>query len=587
MPGFLKVFLATLLALVAFTIILVFFLLGWIGGIASSQRAEVENNSVLVLDMNQEFHERKQENPFSGLGDDQFDSPGIYDVIRLVRYAKQDSSIKGIYLKCDGNPNGFGASEEIRNALIDFKKSGKFLYAYGDVISQKAYYVGNVAGKIYCNPKGGVEWRGLATVLAFLKGALQKLEIEPQIFYAGKFKSATEPLREEKMTDANRLQTSELLSDLYNRFLYKTAEARNLDTTILRKCVNEHLIQYASDALRYNLVDGLKYDDELKDEIRTRLKLGKNEKINFISIGRYGEAARFSYKKTGKDRIAVIYAEGDIVDGKGDKEQIGGDAYRALIRNARMDKGIKAVVLRINSGGGNSLVSENLWREITITRKEKPVVVSFGDVSASGAYYLSCNADSIFAEPNCITGSIGVFSILPNMQQFFKDKLGVTFDGVKTAPHADAITITKPLTALQKRYFQNEVDSIYKDFKFRISKDSTAAWDEIVKILYNYSKEYPHLEPLITYYMVHHFPLPFSFVPEELLALDPPTPSLSEISSAASASSMCPSFVAPTIGAVTPGLCNSHASASWAGATPRTPATSVRRSITGRSSSGL
>jgi len=469
MPSFLKFFFASLLALIAFAVISIFFFVGLIAGIASSPKTEVGSKAVLVLDMNEEFHELRRQNPLTNLGDDHYDEPGIYDVIRILHYAKQDSSIKGIYIKCNGNPNGFAASEEIREALIDFKKSGKFTYAYGNVIPQKAYYVASVADKIYCNPKGGVDWKGFATVMPFLKVALQKLEIEPQIFYAGKFKSATEPLREEKMTDANRLQTSALLNDLYNRFLYKVAEARNLDTSLLRKCVNEHLVQYAGDAVEYKLVDGLKYDDELKDEIKSKLKIDKYETVNFISLAKYADAARARYKKSGKEKIAVIYAEGDIVDGKSDQQQIGGDAYRSLIRKARLDKDIKAIVLRINSGGGSALVSENLWREIIIAKKEKPFVVSFGDVAASGAYYLSCNADSIFAQPNCITGSIGVFSILPNMQQFFKDKLGVTFDGVKTAPDADALTITKPLSLLQKKYIQNEVDSIYYHFKSRVA----------------------------------------------------------------------------------------------------------------------
>ncbi|MBS1600159.1 MAG: signal peptide peptidase SppA [Bacteroidetes bacterium] len=470
MPGFLKIFFATLLALVAFTVIAVFFLIGWIGGIASSQKVELESKSVLVVNLNEEFHEQKQENPLSGFSDEQFDQPGIYDAIRLIRFAKQDSAIKGIYLKCHGNPNGFASSEDLRDALSDFKKGGKFIYAYGDVIPQKAFYVGSIADKIYCNPKGGVEWRGFASELPFFKGALQKLEIEPQIFYAGKFKSATEPLREDKMTDANRLQTTELLGDLYNRFLYKISEARGIDTAVLRKCVNEHLIKYAEDALQYKLVDGLIYDDELKDKMRSKLKIGKKEDINFVSLDKYGDAVKLKYKRYGKDRIAVIYAEGDIVGGKGDRQQIGGDAYRMLIHKAGADKDIKAIVLRINSGGGSALVSENLWREITVARRDKPVVISFGDVAASGGYYLSCNADSIFAEPNTITGSIGVFSILPNAQQFFKDKLGITFDGVKTAPDADALTITKPLTALQKKYFQDEVDSIYHDFKTRVAE---------------------------------------------------------------------------------------------------------------------
>jgi protease-4 len=300
-----------------------------------------------------------------------------------------------------------------------------------------------------------------------LKGTLQKLEIEPQIFYAGKFKSATEPLREDRMTDANRLQTTVLLNSLFNLLLNKTASARMLDSGLLRKAVNEHLVRYASDAVNLKLVDGLKYDDEVKDEIRKRLQIGQSDKINFMPIARYAKAV--SFRKTGKDRIAMIYAEGDIVSGEGDMEEIGEDTYRSLIRNARMDKDIKAVVIRINSGGGNSLVSENLWREITITRRQKPVVVSFGDVAASGAYYCTCNADSIFCSPNTITGSIGVFSILPNMQKFFNNKLGVTFDGVKTAPEADALSITKPLTEVQKRFLQNEVDSIYMDFKTRVA----------------------------------------------------------------------------------------------------------------------
>ncbi len=469
MRGFFKIFFATLLALIVFTVIMIAFSIGWVAGLASSQSVQTGNKAVLTIDLNQDFHERMIDNPLAGLSDEQYDEPGLYDVVRLINYARQDSSVKGIYLKCDGNPNGFAASEELRNALLNFRGRGKFVIAYGDVISQKAYYVASVADKIYCNPKGGVDWRGFASVLPFLKGTLKKLEIEPQIFYAGKFKSATEPLREDKMTDANRLQTTELLTDLYNHFLYNIAQSRSQDTSVLRRCVNEHLIRYAPDAAKYRLVDGLKYDDQVNNEIRQLTGLKRDDKINFISISKYLEAVKPKYKKTGKDRIAIIYAEGDIVGGKSDQTQIGGDTYATLIRDARLNKDIKAIVIRINSGGGSSLVSENLWRELTVARKEKPVVVSFGDVAASGAYYLSCNADSIFAQPNSITGSIGVFSLLPNAQQFFKDKLGITFDGVKTAPDADELTITKPLTDMQKRFLQEQVDSTYSDFKLRVA----------------------------------------------------------------------------------------------------------------------
>src|SRR5579871_1872712 len=468
MGSFFKMFFASLLAFVILLLVVFFLFAGLIAGITSSKKSETGSKAVLVIDLSQQFHEQKQDNPLADFGsDDQYDVPGVYDVVRLLNHAKSDSSIKGIYIKCGSNNNGFATSEEIRSALLDFKKSGKFIYAYGDVIPQKAYYVANVADKIYCNPQGGVDWKGFSIEEMFLKGALNKLEIEPQIFYAGKFKSVTEPLREEKMTDANRIQLTELLNEFYDRLLTSTALERNIDTAILRKCVNEHLIRFSSDALQYKLVDGLKYDDELKDEIKQKLKIDKYDMINFVQLGKYENAV--SYKKTGSEKIALIYAEGDIVDGKGNNDQIGGSTYRSYIRKARLDKDVKAIVLRINSGGGSSMASENMWREITIARKEKPVIISFGDVAASGGYYMSCNADKIFAEPNTITGSIGVFSILFNTQKFFKNKLGVTFDGVKTAPDADELSSNKPLTDIQKRYFQNEVDSIYHTFKSRVA----------------------------------------------------------------------------------------------------------------------
>jgi protease-4 len=468
MRGFFKSFFATLVALIVFTVIVVFVLVGVLGGLLSPGKPDIDGKAILVVDLGQTYKEQRQDNPLSDLGsDDQYDVPGLYDVIRLLRHAKEDSAIKGVYIKCNSDPNGFATNEEIRYALADFKKSGKFVYAYGEMISQKAYYVATVAHKIYCNPKGDVEWKGFATQMVFLKGALQKLEIDPQIFYAGKFKSATEPLREEKMTDANRLQLTELLGDFYNRFLHSTAETRGIDTAILRKCVNESRIRRAQDALDYKLVDGLKYDDEVKDELRAKVNIDKHAYLNFVSLGKYAKAV--NYKQTGKDKISLIYAEGDVVDGKGEREEIGSETYRWLIRKARFDKDVKAIVLRVNSGGGSSLASENIWREVSLARKEKPVVVSFGDVAASGAYYLSCNADSIFAMPGTITGSIGVFAVIPNLQSFFKDKLGITFDEVKTAPEANMMSISRPLTSYERGYIQNEIDTIYHDFKTRVA----------------------------------------------------------------------------------------------------------------------
>jgi len=482
MAGFFKSFFASLLALIVFVGFFFILFLVLIGTVLSPSRPSVGEKAVLVLDLGQEYKEQAVDNPLADLGsDDEYDVPGVYDLVRIIRRAKRDSAIKGIYLKCNSDVNGFATNEEIRLALADFSKSGKFVYAYGDMVSQRAYAVANVANKIYCNPKGGVEWRGYATDLLFLKDALDRLEIQPQIFYAGKFKSATEPLRETKMTDANRLQLTELLGDFYNRFLLTTAQARGLDTSVLRKCVNENLIRTAQDALDYKLVDGLRYDDEVKDEIRNALNIGHHSYINFIPVGKYERAV--GYKATGRDQIALIYAEGEVVDGKGDREEIGSETYRWLIRKARFDKDVKAIVIRVNSGGGSSLASENIWREVTLARRDgKPVVISFGDVAASGAYYLSCNADSIFALPGTITGSIGVFSIVPNFGAFFKDKLGVTFDVVKTAPEADIMTVTRPLTLVERTLIQNDVDTIYRDFKTRVSDGRKKPMDYIDSI---------------------------------------------------------------------------------------------------------
>jgi protease-4 len=405
----------------------------------------------------------------AGFSESVYNTPGVYDVVRMIRYAKTDSAIKGIYIKANSNGNGLGTSEEIRNALREFKRSGKFIYAYGDVISLRAYYTASVADQIYCNPKGGVEWKGLTSVMGFVKGGLDKLEIQPEIFYAGKFKSATEPLRAEKMSGANRMQLTEILGNIFNHILEQTATSRVQDSAILRRCVDEQLIRTAGDALHYKLVDGLKYNDQLLEEIAGKIKAASVASINFVPLGKYYEAVRTKLSGSGTDRIALIYAEGNIVGGKNSQKEIGQDIYRYLIRKARLDKDIKAIVLRINSGGGSALVSENLWRELTLARASKPVVVSFGDVAASGGYYVSCNADSIYSDPMTITGSIGVFSMFFNTQTFFKNKLGITFDDVHTSKQPDAMTLYLPLTDMQKRFLQNDVDSIYRDFTSRVA----------------------------------------------------------------------------------------------------------------------
>ncbi|MBS1564720.1 MAG: signal peptide peptidase SppA [Bacteroidetes bacterium] len=469
MRQFLKIFLAAILALAVFTVLVVIVAAGWLGSIASSEKPEVGGRGVLYIDLQQGLREQTVDNPLADLGvDDHYDNPGLYDMIRIIRYAKTDSSIKGIYLRCNENGNGLATSDELRDALLDFRKSKKFVYAYGDVISQRAYYIANVADRIYCNPRGGVDWRGFAIQYLFFRQALEKLEIEPQIFYAGKFKSATEPFRADQMTEPNKLQSTVFLNDIYNRFLMQVAAQRGTDTATLHRCANELLIRTAADAVHYKLVDGAAYDDVVKDEIRKITGTPADNKLNFVLVGKYAKAVNYK-TGSGSDRIAVIYAQGDIVDGKGEKNEIGGDTFRWLIRKARTDKDVKAIVVRVNSGGGSAMASEIMWRELAVARKDKPVILSFGDYAASGGYYMSCGADSIFAQPNTLTGSIGVFSIVPNMKKFFSNKLGVTFDGVRTGDYADMNTVSRPLNEVEKHYMQSSIDSIYQTFLTRVS----------------------------------------------------------------------------------------------------------------------
>ena len=468
MKSFFKTFFAALLALIIFSLLGFFILIGIAAAFSTDEKVAVAQNSVLVIDASETFLEQSKNDPFSELMNKKNGKqPSLSELIGLLNYAKKDSNIKGIYIKCAENPNGYAATEEIRKALIDFKKSNKFIVAYAETISQKGYMMANVADQIYTHPQGGMEWSGFNYETMFLKGLIDKLEIEPQIFYAGKFKSATEPFRYTQMSEANKLQTGIWLNSIYNNFIQGAAEMRNLNADSIKAFANEGKVQNAKDALKYKLVDGLIYDDQLKKIIGKKLRLVDETKISFVSINNYAES--IALRGTGSGKIAVIYADGDVVMGKGQNEAIASDDYRALIQKIRNDKSIDAVVLRVNSPGGSALASDIIWREIDLLKKEKPVVVSMGDVAASGGYYIACGADSIFADANTITGSIGVFSVIPNAEKFLKNKLGITFDRVKTGQYADAPSATRSLTITEQRFLQAGVDSVYFTFTSRVA----------------------------------------------------------------------------------------------------------------------
>ncbi len=465
-----------MLGFIVGAIILVFILTGIIAGVVSSfsskETTPVKTNSVLTLNMSYVIPEQTDADPFRSFNFSDFKPKvnlGLNDILKNIEKAKTDDNIKGIYISSGTFSSGTATAEQIRNALIDFKQSKKFIVAYAELYSQKGYYVASVADKIFLNPQGLVEYKGLGTQIMFFKGLLEKLGVEVQVFYDGKFKTATEPFRYDKMSEPNKVMTLSLLNDIQTHFQQKVSASRNIPVTLLDSIANNLLIHDSKTAKSYGLVDDIYYDDEVQQYITGQLKLEKKDKINFISLSKYNQTPDNKKYTLDMSKVAILYAQGDIVDGEGEEDNIGSARLLKEISKLRKDDKVKAIVLRVNSPGGSVLASEVIWREVSITNSVKPVVVSMGDYAASGGYYISCNASKIIAQPNTLTGSIGVFGILPNMKKFFNDKLGITFDGVGTGKYADFGNISRPLREDEKLLIQNEIDSIYVNFKRKVA----------------------------------------------------------------------------------------------------------------------
>lgn len=460
----------TLLISGVIIVVIFVFIGGLIAAASSDKTVDVSPNSILQLKFNYTISERTPNNPLSGLsflGVEAEKSVGLNDILANIKKAKTDSNIKGIFIDESSLSAGQATVEEIRNALINFKKSGKFVIAYSEVYTQSFYYLASVADKVYINPKGIFEFKGFSSQITFLKGALDKLGIEAQIIKVGTYKSAVEPYFLTKMSDANRLQVNSYLGSLYDHFLTGISESRNISKESLFNIANDMKIRSPEDALRYKLVDGLKYKDEILDELKKRTGTSSKDNLKSVELSEYtsaDESVTDDKAETSANLVAVVYASGDIVGGEGDDNSIGSERISKALREVREDDKVKAVVLRVNSPGGSSLASDVIWREVSLTKKVKPIIVSMGDVAASGGYYIACAADSIIAEPNTITGSIGIFAVLPNMQKFFNDKLGVTFDGVKTGKFADLGETSKPLTPEERAILQNQINQGYDWF---------------------------------------------------------------------------------------------------------------------------
>jgi protease-4 len=475
MKQFFKFVLATIVGVVLSGIVIILILAGIIAGLIASAGSEktvdVEPNSVLHMAFTTPITERTPNNPLAGLGIlglDKEKATGLNDILANIKKAKTDSNIKGIFLDESYMTSGQATTEEIRNALIDFKKSGKFVVAYGEIYTQGFYYLASVADKVYINPKGIIEFHGFSSQVTFLKGALDKLGIEAQIIKVGTYKSAVEPLVLTKMSDANRMQVTSYLGSLYDYYLTGISKSRGINKDSLFNYANQLRVQFPEDAVKLKLVDGLKYKDEILDDLKQRTGTLSKSDLKSVDLGDYTHSSSDNDNKddetSSKNRIAVVYASGEISGGDGDDNTIGSERISKALRKVRLDNKVKAVVFRVNSPGGSSLASDVIWREVMLTKKVKPIIVSMGDVAASGGYYISCAADSIIAQPNTITGSIGIFAILPNLQKLFNDKLGVTFDGVKTGKYADLGDISRPLTPDERLILQNAVNHGYDDF---------------------------------------------------------------------------------------------------------------------------
>lgn len=475
MKQFFKFMLATIAGVFISSILLVVFFAVVIGGIISSAQSEekvsLETNSILELKLDQVIDERTSKNPFEQFNFSTFESTktsGLNDILKAINEAKTNTNIKGIYLNVSISPNSYAKLEAIRNALIDFKTSKKFIVAYGEIMEEHSYYIASVADEIYLNPAGELLIDGFSNNTPYLKGLFDKLGLEPQLIRHGKYKAAGEPLISYNMSEANRQQIEAYLGSMYTNFINDIAAARKKTPAQIRQMADELMLQSPEDAKRLGMITDVLFEDQVQEKLSQKTATEFKD-IKFVSAHDVAEnATGISYSV--KEKIAVVYCIGDIVSGKGDNETMGSTTIVESLRKAKADSNIKAVVLRISSPGGSAMASDVIWREVILTQKAKPVIVSMGDVAASGGYYIAAPAEVIVAQKNTVTGSIGVFAMLLNAQKLLKDKLGVNVETVKFGQYADMGTANRPLNAAEQAILQRYIDRIYKDF---ISKVAT------------------------------------------------------------------------------------------------------------------
>lgn len=476
--------LGAMTAIVVVNVVGFIFFLGFVFSLGEDKEVVVKDNSVLHLRLDAQFQEIQPDVPLGGIPGFGNAVPriGLLQLKEAIAHAKNNNKIKGILVSASFPMTGFASLEEIRQSLIDFRESGKWVVAYSEMMGEGAYYVASAASEIYLNPEGEIEFNGLVANVTFFKKLFDKLEIRPQIFRVGEFKSAVEPFLLEEMSAENRTQLTAMVNSIYDHVLEGISTARNISKEKLKEIASNMQVRAARDAVEAGLIDGLYYKDELENELRVKLGLDQDDEIEFIKYHEYRKT--FSNYKSNRDEVAVIVAEGAIMPGTQDQSPdiIAADAFIREIRKARLDDDIKAIVLRVNSPGGEFRASDMIWRELELARQAKPVIASMSDYAASGGYYLAMGCDTIVAQPHTITGSIGIFGIILDFSNFFENKIGITFDEVRTGKFGDTYTITRPLAPTEREMIQRMLEENYKTFTTKAAQGRNLPVDSILKI---------------------------------------------------------------------------------------------------------
>lgn len=477
MKNFLIYTLATITGLILTSFLLFFIMLGSLSIMISSgnKPMTVSDNSVLVLKAGVPIPDRTDPNPFAGfdiLSSSITQAPGLNDILRNLDKASDDPKIKGILIESGFLSSGWATTEEVRDALLRFReKSGKFIIAYSDyVLEQQGYYLSTAADKIYINPSSMVDFKGLSGEIMFYKKALAKIGVEVQVTRHGKFKGAVEPYILDKMSDENREQIKEYVGSIWNHAVKMISVSRGIPEDKLNHLADNLSGNLASSALESKLVDGLLYRDQLNDTLKSRSGIGKDAKINFISMSSYSKVPDMRKISYSRNHIAVIFASGSIVMGKGKDNNIGGNRFADVIREVRLDTSVKAIVLRVNSPGGNAIAADIIWREVKLAAESKPVVISMGNLAASGGYYISAPGTKVYSDPTTISGSIGVFGLIPNAGKLLEDKLGISTETVQTNANSDFPSVYRPMNTYEKATMQASVENIYADFVNKVAE---------------------------------------------------------------------------------------------------------------------